>query len=85
MRIKITQALLLAMALTSLSGCGFWNKGTEYHLPDYYKTGLVAQPMVAGKTYYVNDLRCTERSDGCQPAFEPDTHRKYEKPYYLSK
>lgn len=66
------------------SGCSFWNKGTHYQVPDYYETGLIVKQPVAGKTYYIKDLRCSKRSAGCHQQ-ESISHRKYEKPYYLSK
>lgn len=80
----IVKLTLLGLLIFGLSGCSVLDKGTEYQVPDYYKTGLVADEYVAGKTYYVKDLRCSERSGGCHLE-EAVTHRSYEKPYYLSK
>ena len=78
------KVMLIGVSLAGVSGCGLWNKGTQYQVPNYYETGLITQQPVAGKTYYVNDLRCNERSGGCHQE-EVVQHRRYEKPYYLSK
>jgi len=84
MKSNIAKLSLTGLILLILSGCSVLNKGTEYQVPDYYKTGLVADKYLAGKTYYVKDLRCSERSGGCHQE-KMITHRNYEKPYYLSK
>jgi len=76
--------VMIGGVILTMSGCSFLDKGTEYQVPDYYKAGLVADEYVAGKTYYVKDLRCSERSGGCHLE-KTITHRNYEKPYYLSK
>ncbi|MEA3405592.1 MAG: hypothetical protein U9R28_07630 [Pseudomonadota bacterium] len=84
MKSTIVTLTLLGSLSFGLSGCSVLNKGTEYQVPDYYKTGLVVDEYVAGKTYYVKDLRCSERSGGCHLE-KAVIHRNYEKPYYLSK
>ena len=80
----VVKLVLVGVSLAMISGCGLWNKGSQYQVPNYYETGLVAKQPIAGKTYYVNDLRCSERSGGCHQK-QVVQHRRYEKPYYLSK
>lgn len=84
MKTVTLKALIIGVSLVTLSGCGLWNKGTQYQVPDYYETGLIVKQPIAGKSYYINDLRCSERSGGCHQE-ELIQHRRYEKPYYLSK
>jgi len=79
--VKLT---LITIVLASISGCGLWNKGTQYQVPDYYETSLIVAKPVTGKTYYINDLRCSEQSGGCHQE-KVVQHRRYEKPYYLSR
>ncbi|MBN2864631.1 MAG: hypothetical protein JXK16_01365 [Thiotrichales bacterium] len=78
------KALLIGLSLMILSGCGVLNKGSQYQIPDYYEAGLIVKQPIVGKSYYINDLRCSERSGGCHQE-EVVQHRRYEKPYYLSK
>jgi|GEM_PF-3405794 len=75
---------LIGVVLVNISGCGLLSKGTQYQVPDYYEKGLIVKQPITGKPYYVNDLRCSERSGGCHQE-EVVQHRRYEKPYYLSK
>lgn len=89
MSAAVVKVVLLGVIFASISGCGLWNKSTQYQVPDYYETSHITTEPVVGKAYYVNDLRCKDTSsDGCNQQEEEvvqHPHRGYKKPYYLSK
>ena len=89
MIITSAKTFLLAALLATMSGCGLWStKGTQYQVPDYYETRVTSAKPVAGKTYYIDDLRCDNSFSGeCRESKEEvkHAHRGYKKPYYLSK
>ena len=84
MNTATVKLFLIGFVVASLSGCGLWNKGTQYQVPDYYETSLTTKQPIVGKAYYINDLRCSQQSGGCHQE-KMVQHRRYEKPYYLSR
>lgn len=89
MSVATFNAALLSAIFTTLSGCSLvMTKNTQYQLPDYYETRHITTEPVAGKAYYVNNLRCKDTpSIYCNQQEEvvQHGHRDYKKPYYLSK
>lgn len=77
---------MTGLALTTLL-FGACSSSPTYKVPDYYETWSVPNQYMVGDVRSLDELRCSERVDGCdryyRPPVEPDTikHRKYQKSY----
>jgi len=80
MRVKLVLGMVIVIELITLTGC---SSPAVYNEPSYYQYQMVPKQYQAGKTYFVDDLRCLSTNENCTTDIKSreDHHRKYPKPY----